>query len=204
MGNKVHKLPLMELFHTLQGEGFHTGKPATFIRLAGCDVGCFWCDVKESWDSDLHPSISEDSIVNQALNYKTKFVVITGGEPTLHNLNGLVNKLKKENFYTAIETAGTNPLPDNLDWICFSPKKFKDPMDQIYHVADELKVIIFQKSDLDWALEHEKKMTNKNCNLFIQPEWSKKDKNLSYILSFLEENPRWRLSIQSHKFLNIS
>jgi len=204
MGNKVHKLPVMELFHTLQGEGFHTGKPATFIRLAGCDVGCFWCDVKESWDSDLHPSISEDSIVNQALNYKTKFVVITGGEPTLHNINGLVNKLKKENFYTAIETAGTNPLPDNLDWICFSPKKFKDPMDQIYHVADELKVIIFQKSDLDWALEHEKKMTNKNCNLFIQPEWSKKDKNLPYILSFLEENPRWRLSIQSHKFLNIS
>ena len=204
MGNKVHKLPLMELFHTLQGEGFHTGKPAIFIRLAGCDVGCFWCDVKESWDSDLHPSISEDSIVNQALNYKTKFVVITGGEPTLHNLNGLVNKLKKENFYTAIETAGTNPLPDNLDWICFSPKKFKDPMDQIYHVADELKVIIFQKSDLDWALEHEKKMTNKNCNLFIQPEWSKKDKNLPYIFSFLEENPRWRLSIQSHKFLNIS
>ena len=204
MENKVHELPLMELFNTLQGEGFHTGKPATFIRLAGCDVGCFWCDVKESWDSDLHPSISEDSIVSQALNYKTKFAVITGGEPTLHNINGLVNKLKEENFYTAIETAGTNPLPNNIDWVCFSPKKFKDPIPQTYKVADELKVIIFQKSDLNWALEHEKKIKNKNCNLYIQPEWSKKDKNLPFILDFLKKNPRWRLSIQSHKFLNIS
>ena len=117
----------MELFHTLQGEGFHTGKPAVFVRLAGCDVGCIWCDVKESWDSDKHPSISEDSIVNQALKFKTKFIVITGGEPTLHNINKLTKKLKENNFYTAIETAGTNILPKNLDWICFSPKKFKKP-----------------------------------------------------------------------------
>ena len=184
MENKVNKLPLMELFNTLQGEGFHTGKPATFIRLAGCDVGCFWCDVKESWDSELHPSFSVENIVSKALKYKTKFAVITGGEPTLHNINGLVDQLKEKNFYTAIETAGTNPLPNNIDWVCFSPKKFKDPIPQIYQFADELKVIIFQKSDLNWALEHEKKITNKNCNLYIQPEWSKKDRNLPFILSF--------------------
>jgi len=152
----------------------------------------------------LHPSISVDSIIDQALNYKTKFAVITGGEPTLHNINVLVDKLKEKNFYTAIETAGTNPLPINIDWVCFSPKKFKNPIPQTYQIADELKVIIFQKSDLNWALEHEKKLTNKNCNLYIQPEWSKKDKNLPFILEFLEQNPRWRLSIQSHKFLNIS
>ena len=145
INNKVHELPLMELFNTLQGEGFHTGKPATFIRLAGCDVGCFWCDIKESWDSTLHPSVSVDSIIDQALNYKTKFAVITGGEPTLHNINVLVDKLKEKNFFTAIETAGTNPLPNNIDWVCFSPKKFKNPIHQTYQVADELKVIIFQK-----------------------------------------------------------
>ena len=172
--------------------------------MAGCDVGCIWCDVKESWDSNKHPSISEDSIVNQALKFKTKFIVITGGEPTLHNINKLTKKLKENNFYTAIETAGTNILPKNLDWICFSPKKFKKPLDEIYELADELKVIIFQKSDLEWAQEHEKKMINKNCNLYIQPEWSKMEKNLPMILSFLENNPQWRLSIQSHKFLNIS
>jgi 7-carboxy-7-deazaguanine synthase len=202
--NNETKLPVMELFHTLQGEGFHTGRPAVFVRLAGCDVGCFWCDVKESWDSDKHPSISEDSIVNQALKFKTKFIVITGGEPTLHNINSLTKKLKENNFYTAIETAGTNILPKNLDWICFSPKKFKKPLDEIYELADELKVIIFQKSDLEWAKEHEKKMINKNCNLYIQPEWSKMEKHLPIILTFLENNPQWRLSIQSHKFLNIS
>ena len=194
----------MEHFATLQGEGFHAGKPAYFIRTGGCDVGCHWCDVKESWDSDLHPSISVENIVSQSLNYKAKFAVITGGEPTLHDINSLVDQLKEKNFYTAIETAGTNPLPNNIDWVCFSPKKFKDPTPQIYQLADELKVIIFQKSDLNWALEHEKKITNKDCNLYVQPEWSKKDKNLPFILAFLEENPRWRLSIQSHKYLNIS
>lgn len=121
--NKVKKLPLMELFHTLQGEGFHTGKPAVFVRLAGCDVGCVWCDVKESWDAQKHPDFSESQILNKVINFKTKFVVITGGEPSLHNIDGLVQILQKNNIYTAIETAGTNAIPENINWICFSPKK---------------------------------------------------------------------------------
>lgn len=201
--NKVGNLPLMELFHTLQGEGFHTGKPAVFIRLAGCDVGCLWCDVKESWNPDNHPITLEKDIIKKVLNFKTKFVVITGGEPSLHNLDTLVEELKKNKIYTAIETAGTNKLPTNLDWVCFSPKKFKKPIEQAYQIADELKVVIFHPSDLDWALEHEKKIRNKNCQLFIQPEWSKMNDHLPIILKFLKENPKWRLSLQTHKFLNI-
>lgn len=201
--NKVKKLPLMELFHTLQGEGFHTGKPAVFVRLAGCDVGCVWCDVKESWDAQKHPDFSESQILNKVINFKTKFVVITGGEPSLHNIDGLVQILQKNNIYTAIETAGTNAIPENINWICFSPKKFKPPVDQIYQIADELKVVIFNSSDLTWALEHEKKITNKNCQLYVQPEWSKMEKNMPMILDFLKENPNWRLSLQTHKFINI-
>lgn len=201
--NKVKKLPLMELFHTLQGEGFHTGKPAVFVRLAGCDVGCVWCDVKESWDAQKHPDFSESQILNKVINFKTKFVVITGGEPSLHNIDGLVQILQKNNIYTAIETAGTNAIPENINWICFSPKKFKSPVDQIYQIADELKVVIFNSSDLTWALEHEKKITNKNCQLYVQPEWSKMEKNMPMILDFLKENPNWRLSLQTHKFINI-
>lgn len=201
--NKVKKLPLMELFHTLQGEGFHTGKPAVFVRLAGCDVGCVWCDVKESWDAQKHPDFSESQILNKVINFKTKFVVITGGEPSIHNIGNLVQILQENKIYTAIETAGTNAIPENINWICFSPKKFKTPVDQIYQIADELKVVIFNSSDLTWALEHEKKITNKNCQLYIQPEWSKMKKNMPMILDFLKENPNWRLSLQTHKFINI-
>lgn len=201
--NSSSKFPLMELFHTLQGEGFHTGKSAVFIRLAGCDVGCIWCDVKESWDANEHPEVSENYIVDQVLSYNTKFAVITGGEPTLYNLTSLVNKLKQNNVYTAIETAGTNHFSDNLDWICFSPKKFKNPKESIYKLADELKVVIYHPSDLEWALEHQKKISNKECQLYIQPEWSKMDTRMPLIINFLKENPKWRLSVQTHKFLNI-
>lgn len=193
----------MELFHTLQGEGFHTGKSAVFIRLAGCDVGCIWCDVKQSWDANQHPEVSENYIVDQVLSYNTKFAVITGGEPTLYNLTSLVNKLKQNNVYTAIETAGTNHFSNNLDWICFSPKKFKNPKESIYKVADELKVVIYHPSDLEWALEHQKKISKKECQLYIQPEWSKMDTRMPLIINFLKENPKWRLSVQTHKFLNI-
>ena len=201
--NNPSKLPLMEIFHTLQGEGFHTGKSAVFIRLAGCDVGCVWCDVKESWEANQHPKISENHILDQVLSYQTNFAVITGGEPTLYNITSLVNKLKYHNIYTAIETAGTNHFSNNLDWICFSPKKFKKPKDSIYKIAYELKVVIFHPSDLDWALEHEKKISNKNCQLYIQPEWSKMNSLMPLIINFLKENPNWRLSAQTHKFLNI-
>mgnify|MGYP006059672993 FL=1 len=193
----------MEQFVTLQGEGFFTGKSAVFIRLAGCDVGCSWCDVKESWDADEHPVLKVEEIVDEVLKYPTDFVVITGGEPTLHNLNTLVKALKKYNKYIAIETAGTNPLPNGIDWVCFSPKKFKKPIDEIYSQVNELKVVINNIADIRWAQSHADKITNDNAMLYLQPEWSKSDEIIPKILSFLQENPQWRLSLQTHKYLNI-
>lgn len=198
----MNKLPVMEQFLTLQGEGYHTGRSAIFIRLGGCDVGCVWCDVKESWDESKHPSIEISEIMEGISSYSTDFVVITGGEPTLHNLNPLIKALKDDQKYIAIETAGTNPLPDGLDWVCFSPKKFKKPLDEIYDLVDELKVIIYHPSDLQWAKEHAKKI-NKKAELYIQPEWSKADEHMSAMLDFLNDNPNWKLSLQTHKFLNI-
>ena len=199
----MNSLPVMEQFVTLQGEGFFTGKSAVFIRLAGCDVGCSWCDVKESWDADEHPVLRVEEIVNEVLKYPTDFVVITGGEPTLHNLNTLVKALKKYNKYIAIETAGTNPLPNGIDWVCFSPKKFKKPIDEIYSQVNELKVVINNIADIRWAQSHADKITNDNAMLYLQPEWSKSDDIIPKILSFLQENPQWRLSLQTHKYLNI-
>ena len=199
----VNELPVMEHFLTLQGEGFHTGKSAVFIRLAGCDVGCVWCDVKESWDKEKHPVLSVSEIVEKTLDYRTDFVVITGGEPTLYDLTLLVDTLKKKNKYVAIETAGTNPFPDNIDWVCFSPKKFKKPHPSIYQKVNELKVVIYHPSDIKWAIEHADKVVNKDAHFYIQPEWSRSDEHLPLVLSFLNENPNWRLSLQTHKFLNI-
>lgn len=199
----MNELPVMEHFLTLQGEGFHTGKSAVFIRLAGCDVGCVWCDVKESWDKEKHPVLSVSEIVEKTLDYRTDFVVITGGEPTLYDLTLLVDTLKKKNKYVAIETAGTNPLPDNIDWVCFSPKKFKKPHPSIYQKVNELKVVIYHPSDIKWAIEHADKVVNKDAHFYIQPEWSRSDEHLPLVLSFLNENPNWRLSLQTHKFLNI-
>ena len=199
----MNSLPVMEQFVTLQGEGFFTGKSAVFIRLAGCDVGCSWCDVKESWDADEHPVLKVEEIVDEVLKYPTDFVVITGGEPTLHNLNTLVKALKKYNKYIAIETAGTNPLPNGIDWVCFSPKKFKKPIDEIYSQVNELKVVINNIADIRWAQSHADKITNDNAMLYLQPECSKSDEIIPKILSFLQENPQWRLSLQTHKYLNI-
>ena len=193
----------MEQFVTLQGEGFFTGKSAVFIRLAGCDVGCTWCDVKESWDPNEHPVLKVEDIVDKILKFPTDFVVITGGEPTLHNLNALVKVLKKHNKYIAIETAGTNQLPNGIDWVCFSPKKFKKPIDEIYSQVNELKVVINNKADLRWAQSHAKKITSDNVMLYLQPEWSKSDYILPKILNFLQDNPEWRLSLQTHKYINI-
>ena len=199
----MNSLPVMEQFVTLQGEGFYTGKPAVFIRLAGCDVGCTWCDVKESWDESIHPSLEVVEIVNQILEYATDFVVITGGEPSLHNLIPLIHELKKNNKYIAIETAGTNSLPEGIDWVCFSPKKFKKPIDEIYEKVNELKVVINNPNDFRWAKRHADKISNKSALLYLQPEWSKSEVLLPLILAFLQENPEWRLSLQTHKFLNI-
>ncbi len=199
----MNSLPVMEQFVTLQGEGFFTGKSAVFIRLAGCDVGCTWCDVKESWDPNEHPVLKVEDIVDKVLKFPTDFVVITGGEPTLHNLTTLVKVLKKHDKYIAIETAGTNPLPNGIDWVCFSPKKFKKPIDEVYSKVNELKVVINNVADIRWAQNHAKKIISDNVMLYLQPEWSKSDDILPKILNFLQENPEWRLSLQTHKYLNI-
>lgn len=206
MTNKVPEngslLPLMEEFYTIQGEGFHSGKAAYFIRLGGCDVGCHWCDVKESWDAELHPLTSVDTIVENASKYPAKTVVVTGGEPLLYNLDLLTSKLKERGIKTFIETSGAYPLSGHWDWICLSPKKFKVPMPSIAPLAGELKVIVFNKSDFDWAEEHAKLVSN-DCKLYLQPEWSKADIMTPQIIEYVKDHPHWEVSLQTHKFMNI-
>jgi 7-carboxy-7-deazaguanine synthase len=199
----MNKLPLMEQFVTIQGEGYYSGRSAVFIRLGGCDVGCIWCDVKESWEASAHPIVSVEDIVAEVKGFKTNFVVITGGEPTMHDISKLVDELKNNNIYVAIETAGTNPVYKGVDWICFSPKKFKKPDPSVYPVSDELKVVVFHKSDLLWAEDHAAKITKSSTHLYLQPEWSKSDKILPLILDYIQENPKWKLSLQTHKYINI-
>ncbi|MDG2370165.1 MAG: 7-carboxy-7-deazaguanine synthase QueE [Flavobacteriales bacterium] len=196
------KLPLMEQFYTLQGEGRFSGKPAVFIRLAGCDVGCVWCDVKESWDAAAHSLVSIDKIVEDVLKTSCLFVVITGGEPTLYDLTDLTLKLADSNIKVAIETSGTNELKGHFDWVTFSPKKFKKPLNEYYSNSNELKVVVYHLSDLDWAKEHAEKVKG-NCEFFLQPEWSKMDELMPAILAFVKLNPRWNLSLQTHKFIDI-
>jgi organic radical activating enzyme len=200
--NDGKNLPVMESFYTLQGEGFHSGRAAYFIRFSGCDVGCVWCDVKESWETQPDQVKSIDEIVNWVVTYPSKFVVLTGGEPAMYNLNELVEKLKENKMYVAIETSGVYPLNGSVDWYTFSPKKFKKPCDEAYEKANELKVIIYNKSDFKWALEHQVKV-NSNCLLYLQPEWSKLDEMTPLIVDFIKENPDWKMSIQSHKYINI-
>jgi organic radical activating enzyme len=200
--NDGKNLPVMESFYTLQGEGFHSGRAAYFIRLSGCDVGCVWCDVKESWETQPEQVKSIDEIVNWVVTYPSKFVVLTGGEPAMYNLNELVEKLKENKMYVAIETSGVYPLNGSVDWYTFSPKKFKKPCDEAYEKANELKVIIYNKSDFKWALEHQVKV-NSNCLLYLQPEWSKLDEMTPLIVDFIKENPDWKMSLQSHKYINI-
>jgi organic radical activating enzyme len=200
--NDGKNLPIMESFYTLQGEGFHSGRAAYFIRLSGCDVGCVWCDVKESWETQPEQVKSIDEIANWVVTYPSKFVVLTGGEPAMYNLNELVEKLKENKMYVAIETSGVYPLNGSVDWYTFSPKKFKKPCDEAYEKANELKVVIYNKSDFKWALEHQVKV-NSNCLLYLQPEWSKLDEITPLIVDFIKENPDWKMSLQSHKYINI-
>jgi len=192
----------MEAFYTIQGEGYHCGKAAYFIRLGGCDVGCTWCDVKESWDANIHPKLSIDQIVDEADKYPGKLSVITGGEPLMYNLDELTSSLSQKGFATNLETSGAYPLTGIWDWICFSPKKFKKPVEGIYDVADELKIIIYNRSDFKWAEEHRKKM-NRNCKLYLQPEWSKQNQMMPLIVDYVKHNPHWEISLQIHKFMNI-
>ncbi len=196
------KLPVMEEFYTIQGEGFYSGRPAYFIRLAGCDVGCVWCDVKESWNPEIHPLKSIDSLVEHAVDSACRFAVITGGEPAMYDLNALINKLKQNGIETAIETSGCYQLKGEIDWYCFSPKKFKKPCDEAYQRASELKVVIAHLSDLQWAEEHAARVS-KNCKLYLQPEWSKRERFLPAIIDYVKEHPQWRISLQTHKFMNI-
>ena len=196
------ELPIMEHFYTIQGEGYYSGRAAYFVRLAGCDVGCVWCDVKESWEVDKHPIISLNEILKYILDSKTNFVVITGGEPAMYDLSYFVNKLKKNRIETAIETSGCYELKGDIDWYCFSPKKFKAPTNESYERANELKVVIFHESDLEWAESHAQKVGS-NCKLYLQPEWSKQEKNLPKIIDYVKRNPSWNISLQTHKYMQI-
>nr|WP_247236419.1 7-carboxy-7-deazaguanine synthase QueE [Telluribacter sp. SYSU D00476] len=196
------QLPVMEAFYTLQGEGSHSGKAAYFIRLGGCDVGCHWCDVKESWDADVHPKYSIESIVEGALRYPGRLAVITGGEPLMYNLDELTSQLKQAGFKTNIETSGAHPVSGLWDWVCFSPKKFKAPHESIYAAANELKVIIYNSSDFAFAEEHASRVSD-DCVLLLQPEWSRSERVLPHIIEYIKCNPKWQMSLQTHKYMNI-
>ena len=192
----------MEAFYTLQGEGFYQGQAAYFIRLGGCDVGCFWCDVKESWDAAAHPQLAIEEIVAGAAAHPGRIAVVTGGEPLLHNLDELTYELHQAGFQTNIETSGSSPISGQWDWICLSPKKFKAPLPENIPLANELKVIIYNKHDFAWAA-HFAQQTNKTCRLYLQPEWSKAAEVTPLIVDYIKANPKWQLSLQVHKYINV-
>lgn len=195
-------LPVMEHFYTIQGEGFHQGRAAYFIRLGGCDVGCVWCDVKDSWDAGKHPLMDIDQLVNIVLQTSAKLVVITGGEPLMHNLDELTAALQKAGLETNIETSGSSPFSGSWNWICLSPKKFKAPLPEILPLANELKIIIFNRSDFAWA-EKYAALVAPSCKLFLQPEWDKAAEVTPLIIDYIKANPQWELSLQVHKYINV-
>ncbi|MEO5673818.1 MAG: 7-carboxy-7-deazaguanine synthase QueE [Chitinophagales bacterium] len=195
-------LPLMEHFYTIQGEGFHQGKAAYFIRLGGCDVGCVWCDVKESWDASKHTVRSVEEIAAAAKNYPSGICVITGGEPTMYNLFPLTASLHQAEKKTHLETSAAYPVTGEWDWICISPKKFKAPLPENLKLADELKVVVFNKSDFGWAEEFAI-LVSPRCKLFLQPEWSKEKEMTPLIVEYVKTNPQWEISLQVHKYLNL-
>ena len=195
-------LPVMEQFYTLQGEGVYQGKAAYFIRLGGCDVGCVWCDVKDSWEADKHPQWNIGDLVQNASQYPGDIVVITGGEPLLHDLKELTNALKIAGKRTHMETSGSSPLSGQWDWITLSPKKFKAPLDEILPLANELKVVIFNRHDFEWA-EKFKSQVSPACKLFLQPEWDKANVMTPLIIDYIKQHPEWQLSLQIHKYINV-
>lgn len=197
------KLPVMEHFYTIQGEGEHTGVAAYFIRLGGCDVGCVWCDVKDSWDADAHPHFTVEEIVDFVdAKEQAKTVVITGGEPAMHNLSALTSLLREKDYAVHIETSGAYNLHGHFDWITVSPKKFKAPLQSVLKQAHELKVVVYNKSDFTWAEEHAEHI-NKNCKLLLQPEWSKREKVSPLIVNYVRAHPQWKISLQTHKYLGV-
>jgi 7-carboxy-7-deazaguanine synthase len=194
--------PVMESFYTIQGEGFYQGSAAWFLRLGGCDVGCVWCDVKDSWDASKHPKISVQKIIEEIKTTPTKIVVVTGGEPLMHDCKALTDALKEKNIQTNIETSGAYAITGNWDWLCVSPKKFKPPLASVLEKANELKVVIFNKSDFAWAEQHAAQI-GINCKLYLQPEWSKHDEMTALIVEYVKNNPQWEMSIQMHKYINV-
>ncbi len=198
----IDQLPVVEEFFSLQGEGFHTGKAAYFIRLGGCDIGCNWCDSRFSWNPDIHPVIETKTIVDRVIDSGADSVVITGGEPLMWNLDFLCNGLKNNNISTFMETSGAYPLSGKWDWICLSPKKNMPPLIEMCKIADELKVIIQDKYDFAWA-EKYYGMVNNTCKLFLQPEWSRFDAIIPDIVEYIKKNPNWRISLQVHKYMHI-
>ena len=208
----ITALPVMESFYTIQGEGYYQGSAAYFIRLGGCDVGCVWCDVKDSWDASKHPKLDIDKIVKDAIdavNGNTEsasvnnvIAVITGGEPLMHNLDELAFALKSKGFRTNIETSGSSPISGHWDWICLSPKKFKAPLADVIPYANELKVVVFNQSDFTWA-ETYAALVSPNCKLYLQPEWDKAASITPQIIDYIKANPKWELSLQLHKYINV-
>ena len=199
--DKGLKLPLMEEFYTIQGEGFHKGTAAYFIRVGGCDVGCHWCDVKESWNPALHPPTDIGEIADNAAKH-SKTIVVTGGEPLTWDMGPLTKLLKEHGLNTHIETSGAYKLTGSWDWICLSPKKIKLPENEIYRYANDLKVIVYNRDDLRFAEEQAAKVSD-NCILYLQPEWSKRDRVMPMIVDYVMNNPQWKVSLQTHKYLNI-
>ncbi|MFT3681619.1 MAG: 7-carboxy-7-deazaguanine synthase QueE [Ferruginibacter sp.] len=202
----IQTLPVMEHFYTLQGEGYHQGRAAYFVRLGGCDVGCVWCDVKESWDAAAHPVMTVEEIVNTISGHtpanKKPIVVITGGEPLMHDLTQLTMALKAKGFETNIETSGSHPLSGSWNWICLSPKKFKAPLPEVVPFANELKVVVFNKSDFEWA-EKYAALVSQQCKLYLQPEWDKASTVTPMIIEYIKQHPRWELSLQIHKYIHV-
>lgn len=196
------KVPLVEEFYTIQGEGYHTGRASYFIRIGGCDVGCSWCDTKYSWNPDLHPPVDIKDIVDRAIKYPAAAVVVTGGEPLMVNMGPLTDELKLNGIDTYLETSGAYPLTGSWDWICLSPKQNSAPVGNIHLKAHELKVIIAEEADIQWAQEQSRLVTDQ-CRLYLQPEWSRREAMLPLIIDFVKENPMWGVSLQAHKYMHI-
>jgi 7-carboxy-7-deazaguanine synthase len=199
---KVNRLSLMEHYYTIQGEGYNTGTPAYFLRLGGCDVGCVWCDVKDSWEAERHPLMSIDEMLTLVQESNASTVVITGGEPLMNDLNSLTETFHAHNIRLWLETSGAYPISGKWDWICVSPKKFKAPLKPVLEMANELKVVIYNRSDFDWAEQHAATVTG-DCRLYLQPEFSRQQEIIPAIIEYAKQNPRWRISLQTHKYMNI-
>jgi organic radical activating enzyme len=202
LDNSCGWLPLMEAFYSIQGEGYHQGSPAYFIRIGGCDVGCVWCDVKESWPADAHPQTAVSEIVEGVRHSGADKVIITGGEPLMHDLTELTLRLKALPVSVHLETSGAYPVSGVWDWVCLSPKKFKKALESVYAFAHELKVVVYNTSDLAWA-EEEAAKVNAGTYLFLQPEWSRREEMTPHIIDFVKTHPRWQISLQIHKYMNV-